>query len=276
MSVDLKGVPETLLIPLWARAAETAKPNPLVTDDKACEIVAGLDYDFSKFEKAWLTQVGVSVRTKLLDEGVRAFLRRNPDAVVVNLGAGLDTRYTRLAEENVLWYDLDLPDAIDLRRRFFTATDRWRFLPKSMFDLSWTDEVQDEGRPVLLIAEGLFMYFDEAELKPLVAGLAERFAGAEMFLETLASILVGRSRHHDSVTKMEEVPDFKWGLKDSRDLTRWHPAIEIAEEWNYFDFHKDRWKWFGRIARLPVLRSRMASRIVHLRFAKPAEGDRPA
>ena len=269
MNVNLSGVPETLLIPLWARATETMKSNPIVKDDKAREIIAGLDYDFSKFEKAWLSQVGVSVRTMLLDDGVHGFLIRDPNSVVVNLGAGLDTRYARLADNNVLWYDLDLPEAIDLRRRFFTETDRHRFLPKSMFDLSWTDEVRDEGRPVLVIAEGLFMYFDEIELKPLFARLSERFAGGEMLFEMLAPAMVGRSKHHDSVTKMGKVPEFKWGLRDSGDLAAWHPGIEIVEEWNYFDFHKDRWKWFGRIARLPVLRPRLATRIVHLRFAIP-------
>ena len=266
MKADLSGVPETMLIPLWARAEEARKPNPIFRDDKASELVSTIDYDFARFEKAWRSQVGVAVRTILLDNAVRAFLARNPDAVIVNLGAGLDTRYTRLGAMNVLWYDLDLPEAIELRRRFFAETEGYRLLPKSMLDPSWMDEIREDGRSVLLIAEGLFMYFAEDELRPLFKTLVARFPGAEMLFEMLPMALVGKSKRHDSVTKIGSAVDFKWALKNSREMTEWHPDIEFVEEWNYFDFHKDRWRWFGLVARLPFLRSSMAPRIVHLRF----------
>ncbi|MCG8511577.1 MAG: class I SAM-dependent methyltransferase, partial [Rhodospirillales bacterium] len=151
MKVELSGVSETLLIPLWARAAEGKRPDPIFTDTKAAEIVAGVDYDFSKFETAWKSQVGVAVRTKLFDDAVYEFQSRNPDGVVVNLGAGLDTRPVRIRLGDMTWYDLDLPESMGLRRRFFSESDRCRFLSKSILDLSWMDEVERDGKPVLLI-----------------------------------------------------------------------------------------------------------------------------
>lgn len=267
MNAKLAGIPETLLIPLWARAVEGRRPNPIVNDDKAAEMVSRIDYDFSKFDKSWLSQVGVSIRTMLLDNAVRAFLERNHAAVVINLGAGLDTRHERLGFKNICWYELDVPESIDLRRRFFMESERYRFLAKSMFDVSWVDEVDVVGKPVLLIAEGLFMYFTEEELKPLFKMLATRFSGGEMLFEMLAPFLVGKSKHHDSVGKIGSKAEFKWGLKNSREVTTWHSGIEFVDEWNYFDYRKDRWKWFGRIARLPFIRPRLSNRIVHLRFA---------
>jgi O-methyltransferase involved in polyketide biosynthesis len=242
-----------------------------VRDDKAAEIISKIDYDFSKFESSRLSQLGVSIRTMLLDKAASTFLRHNSDAVVINLGAGLDTRHDRLGLDEIDWYELDVPESIELRRRFFTESERYRFIPKSMFDESWMNEVEDARKAVLFIAEGLFMYFTEEELKPLFKQLVDRFPGAEMLLEAMGPFLVGRGKHHDSISKIDSRVEFKWGLKDSRDMMRWCPGIQFVEEWCYFDYHKDRAGWVGRVVRLPFIRSHLAPRIVHLRFANPCE-----
>jgi O-methyltransferase involved in polyketide biosynthesis len=230
------------------------------------EVVSLIDYDFSKFERSWLSQVGVSVRTMLLDNGVRGFLERSQKAVIINLGAGLDTRYGRLGLDGVRWYELDVPESIEFRRHFFVETDPYRFIAKSILDLSWMDDIEDDERSVLLIAEGLFMYFTEEELRPLFGAFADRFPNSDILFEMLAPLLVGREKQHDSLNRLDSAVEFKWGLKDSREMMRWHPNIQFIEEWNYFDYRKDRWKWFGAIARLPIFRPRLANRIVHLRF----------
>lgn len=268
---QLTGIPETLLIPLWARAAEGEHPEPIVRDDKAAKMVQQIDYDFSKFAKARLSQLGVAIRTMLLDQATSDFLRRKPDGVVVNLGAGLDTRRYRLGVETD-WYELDLAESLDLRRRFFEETDRYRFLTASVFDTEWMEKVDDGGRPVLLIAEGLCMYFEESELKPLFGRLAEHFPGAEMLVEVMGPAIVGKSKQHDSLSKIDNAPEFKWGIRDSRVMEAWHPDIRFVEELCYFDYHKKRAGWMGMIIRLPFIRSRIAPRIVRLRFEQSTEG----
>jgi O-methyltransferase involved in polyketide biosynthesis len=270
----LSGVPETLLIPLWARATETQRPCGILTDEAAVEIVSRIDYDFDQFQTSWKTQVGVAIRSVLLDAGVEDFLTRNPDGVIVNLGAGLDTRYTRVSPTWSRWYDLDLPDVIELRERLCPDCERHASLAYSVLDPAWMDEVEDEGEPVLMIAEELLMYFEEAELRPLFARTAQRFPGGEMLVEMVAPMMVGRARMHDSASKVEEGVEFRWGPADTRRICRYSPAIEFVEEWNYFDYHQERWGWLGRIGRLPLLRSRMACRIAHLRIAPSADGGR--
>ena len=267
MDAKLTGISETLLIPLWARATETGNNSPIVQDAKAVEMISRIDYDFSKFSGARLSQVGVSIRTMLLDRCVETFLRRNHDAVVVNLGAGLDTRHQRLCPRNTLWYDLDLPEAINLRRRFFSESDNYRFLEQSIFDFTWMDTVnspENRGRPLLVLAEGLLMYFDENEVRELFHAMARSLPGAELLVELLAPFLKGKSKRHESVKKTAEVPEFKWAIRRARELQTWHPNIYLIDEWNYFDFYKDRWGWIGKISRLPVIRNAMAQRIAHL------------
>ena len=80
---ELDAIPETMLIPLWAKATETMRKDALLVDSKAVEIMQKIDYDFSKFRKAKASQVGCCIRAKLIDEEVTAFLNEHPDAVVI-------------------------------------------------------------------------------------------------------------------------------------------------------------------------------------------------
>ena len=63
----LSGVPETLLLPLWACATETKFHRPISKDTRSVEIVEQMDYDFGKFSSAWVSQLGIAIRTKILD-----------------------------------------------------------------------------------------------------------------------------------------------------------------------------------------------------------------
>lgn len=264
--IRLQGIAETMLIPLWAKAMETQSAHrPIISDPKAVEMLGQIDYDFSKFERGRLTQVGVAVRTLLFDEFVRAFLARHEEAAIVNLGAGLDTRRHRLAPGKARWYDVDLPEAMAWRRVFFSEDAGCRFIEKSIFDYSWMDDVE-AGLPLLLLAEGLFMYFPEKRLRPLFQAMAERFPGADLYFEMLAPIMVGKSRKHDTVKMTASIPEFLWGIQHSADLNAWSPNIRFVDEWNYFDYQKKRWGPLGIVARLPLLRPLFASRIVHVRF----------
>lgn len=265
---DLVGIPETLLIALWARAAATQTENPIVHDAKAVEMVSNINYDFSRFEASnRFTKLGVAVRTVLLDNGLSAWLRAHPDTVVINFGAGLDTRHARMQCEAVDWYEIDVPETIALRRRFFSETDHYHFIAQSIFDLSWMGQVDTAGRTVIFLAEGLFMYFPEKQLKLFFRALAENFPGAEMLFEMLAPAFVGREKHHETVKRIDSQVAFKWGLKESREMEAWHQAIRFVSEWNYFDYQKKQWGLFGAVARLPFFRPRLACRIVQLRFA---------
>jgi O-methyltransferase involved in polyketide biosynthesis len=269
MEQKLTGVPETLLIPLWARAYETALPKPIIRDEKAVEMVARIDYDFSKFEKVWMSQVGVAIRAEILDEGASAFIAAHPDALVVNLGAGLCTRFSRVDDGRVTWCEFDLPEVAALRAQFFDETERHRLLTGSITDLEWMARIpRGENQPLLFIGEGLFMYFDEVIVKCIFIELAYRFPGAELLFEMLGPIIVGRSKQHDAVSKMDERPEFKWGIPSGAACAEWDAGIEFVQEWNYLDRHRERFHFLRLLANIPWCRKQMMNKIVHLRFLK--------
>lgn len=263
--VSLEGVSETLLIPLWARAAETKRSDPIIFDPKAVEICDALDYDFTRFDRAWMTQTGIAVRTKLIDEAVLDRIAGQPDTVFINLGAGLDTRFERVDNRRILWYEVDLPAVIEVRRHFFTETERHRFIGRSITDFTWMEDVDLQGRAPLILAEGLFMYFDEGDVRAVFRRLAQRFPGAEMIFEVLTPLAVGMSRFDECVSKVGGGKvEFKWSLPDCRELETWNLGIKLYCEWNVLDYCKRRWGYLAFMA--PLFFNLLGNRVVRVRF----------
>jgi O-methyltransferase involved in polyketide biosynthesis len=266
MEQNLKGVPETLLIPLWAKAVELENPHPIVKDYKAVEMMEKLEYNFSKFENEWATQISVVIRTEILDNETDAFISKHPQGVVINIGCGLDTRFSRLDNGKIYWYDLDLPESIELRRQFFNETDRYKMIAKSVFDYSWIHEIPNKNH-VMIIAEGLLMYFTEQELTDLIDNLIANFPDGEMLLETIPLSLVKQSKKQDLIKKQYQIEaQFNWGVKRGKDLEKLNSKINFIDERHYFDYHRDRWKIIRWLSLIPQFKSRFGNRIVHLKF----------
>ena len=145
-------------------------------------------------------------------------LQEKPNAVVINLGAGLDTRFERLENESIhCWVDIDVPESMNIRKKFFSEKENYRCISKSIFDEAWMDEITHSNEPVLFIAEGLFMYFTEDKLKPFFNRLVERFPGAEMLFEMLAPFLVGKSKKHETVRKIDSRAEVQMGAEEQPD-----------------------------------------------------------
>jgi O-methyltransferase involved in polyketide biosynthesis len=263
---NLKGIPETLLIPLWARAVEINHPSPIIKDYKAIEMLDQIEYNFKKFDDEWATQISIAVRTEILDDATREFMDKFPDAVIVNIGCGLDTRFSRLNNGKIYWYDLDLPEVINLRRQFFIETDHYQMIGKSVFDYTWIQKIPKE-KPVLIIVEGLFMYLTKEEVVELLNMLVKSFEGGEMLVETIPPFLVKQNKKHDIIKKQYQMDvQFNWGIKNGKELEKINPEIKFIEEWHYFDYHRDRWKSIRWLSLIPFFKNRFGNRIIHLKF----------
>lgn len=266
MKQKLEGVPETLLVTLWARAVEAEQDHPIFKDSKAMEMMGQIDYNFHRFDEEWPTQVSVAVRTEILDNAVKAFINSHPEGVIVNLGCGLDTRYYRLNNGTIRWYDLDLPEVIAVREKFFTETSRYKMLAKPFFDYTWMDEVKKD-KPFLIIAEGLLMYFRREEVKELLGKLVDSFPGGEMLMETIPPALVKQAEKQDLVKKQYQIDaHFQWGIKKGKDMEKLNGKIKFVEEWHYFNHHKERWRSIRWLSLIPTFKNRFGNRVVHLKF----------
>lgn len=178
----LTDVPETMLWTLHSRAQEAMRADGVFPDPKAVEIYESLDYDFER--SFGRSNPMAALRATLFDDVVSAFIDRNPGASVVNLGEGLETQRYRLPNKPCSWYTVDLPEAIAIRERFIEPDSQHMHLALSATDRAWMDHVPDDG-PVLIVAQGLFMYFKEQDVRRLLGDIAARFPQCEVVFDVV-------------------------------------------------------------------------------------------
>lgn len=178
--INLTGIPETMLWTLHNRAQEAGRSDRLLLDPECLRIYQSLDYDFERsFGKPDASHPCARVfSTTSSSIGWRL------TTVVVELGAGLETQFQRCDDGQVQWVCVDVPEALAVRDRFLPASERCRFVSKSALDPSWLDQV-DPSHGVFVTAQGLLMYFEEAQVQELFVGIVERFAGVELMFDTI-------------------------------------------------------------------------------------------
>ena len=122
--ITLTGVNETLFVPLYARALESRKPDHAFYDATAVRVVDTVDYDFAKHGKSKMNMWGCAARTILFDRMVKEHIEAYPDCSVVNLACGVDDRFSRVDNGRIRWYNVDLPDVIQVRREIIDPNPR--------------------------------------------------------------------------------------------------------------------------------------------------------
>jgi O-methyltransferase involved in polyketide biosynthesis len=211
----------TSLATLYLRAWDSHAKRSILGDHWAAEALDRIDYDFAKFKKRLRPQSNqflVALRAKQLDDWSAAFLARHPDATVLQLGCGLDSRMLRLDPPvAVRWFDLDVPQIIDRRRRLYPERDRYQMIGASVNDPGWLSQLPAD-RPVLIIAEGLLMYLAENDVRRLLQRLTDHFNSGELAFDGVAPWL----------TRLSKAAH--WGIRDGREIERWNPRLRCVEQ----------------------------------------------
>jgi len=268
----ISAVSETLFLPLYALALESRRPNPVMVDDGAVQLTQRLNETFASSDTRLFRRLAkgrlphgllttVSLRIRQYDRFVADFLEREPDGIVVNMGCGLDDRRRRVDNGRVRWYDLDLPEVIELRRRFLSESERMHFIASSVLDHAWLSQLPDEpGHRFLFLAEGLFMYLPADGVRALVVALRERFPGAELIAEFANSKIVktmqspwGRGKFKRQFSLSDDVV-YQFGLNESQELETWAPGIEFLGNWTYFDEDEPKLGWYRWFAGVSLFR----------------------
>ncbi|HEX2921414.1 MAG TPA: class I SAM-dependent methyltransferase [Bacteroidales bacterium] len=235
IKIELGEIQKTLFMPVWARAAETRKKKPVLTDFTAVEIMDSVDFDFTPMTNNLkeINQIAWVARCIRFDRVVSNFIHDHPQGTIVNIGCGLDTTWERLAVKPGMWYDLDLPDVIELKRKFTQETGNRKFIPGSFLDSEWFDNVViNDG--ILFIAMGVFVYFAEAEVRDFITMIAGRFANSEMFFDVTSPKGVEIANQVISKSGLDSVSFFKWGLTDKSVITSWDRRIRLVNTYHTF------------------------------------------
>jgi O-methyltransferase involved in polyketide biosynthesis len=265
--LDVSG---TMLITLYARARETQSRNPIISDLKAVEMIELIkkeiiDSDNPIHRKIIKDKynsklaVCMALRSRRFDKYVLDFLFMYPEGTVINLGCGLDTRFDRVDNGKVIWFDIDFPEVIELRRRFFKENSRHHFIEDSILNSEWIKKVKTGG-PYLILAEGVFMYLTESDVKDLLHKFLIDLGFADIVCEVTNRYWVDKMKNGYMQWKfkrnlgMTGGAVFTFGIPNSRYFEEWSKDFHFLDEWTYFDDHEKKLGWFNAFSFIEILR----------------------
>ncbi len=270
-SPNLNGVPETFLAPLYWKAMESQRPDAMIKDEKAVALVRQMNLDFSGVRQIRMNELLQAMRiifTREIDRYARDFLSYHPDEVVVHIGCGFDSRFERVDNGQVEWFDLDLPEVIELRRKLLgDEGKRHHLLGCSVLEDAWMEALRARrGRPCLFLAETVFVYFKEAQVKSLVLKLRDHFPGAELVFDGWRPFEVWLGNRY--LTKSQLSGLMRWGFWGSQEIEGWGESIHLLDEWGFFDRPEPRLARFRWMA--PLFRLFKPMRLFHFRLGEAA------
>ena len=259
-TIDLSGVPETMLWPLWNRAAEQQRRNRLLDDPLAADLVARIDYDFAgRFGRPNVHHV---IRARLGDELIQAHVDAcgNEQPVVVCLGDGLDTQPWRVADPRIHWLNVDVSEALALRERLWPVHAKTRTVRCSALDPKWTEAVPADCMP-FISAAGLLMYCQPIDVIRLLAMIADRMPGAMVFFDTIPPCFSRKKRQGFHVTARYREPRMSWGISvdDLPAFLDAIPGVTTGRVWTYADPYPERLRLLHLLSRIGPLRRRLAA-----------------
>ncbi len=226
--LNLGDVQETMLIPLHARAVETGKLHPVLRDYAAVDMVRAIDDDFRRFgERPSAMATFVALRTAVFDEWVGSFLARYQAGTVVEIGAGLSTRFERLDNGMATWVDIDLPDAIEVRRMFLPDQPRRQRIASSVLDRAWIDQVAGSPAPYLFVSEGVLVYLSESDVRRALGLITETFPGCRIAFDTYGDWLVREGGRRGPLRATQA--HLAWACDDPREIEEWGLGLRLVD-----------------------------------------------
>jgi O-methyltransferase involved in polyketide biosynthesis len=256
------------------RAKSSMEPANLRQEQKLSQNEASyrtfLDCGFGEIEKALGEYGGLSylVRGRKIDNVVKHFIAGHPRATIVNIGAGLDTTFSRLDNGAIHWYDVDLDEVIALRQKIIPARPRSICIAKSAFDHSWFKDVRfQEKDGILFVAGGVFFYFAEEKVRELCIALAKNFPAGELYFDGQTKMALKISNRMVKKAGNKEATMY-FSVNDPKIFNSWSPLLRLMAAEPYFqNIKRDRrWKMSTWVSMLFCDLLKMVS-FYHLKFA---------
>lgn len=252
--MNLEGVEKTMLLTLFAKAQHSQKKNHRFYDQKAIDVISQIDYDFTVADKDRFMKYGVISRTIVLDEMVSDYIDKHPHATIVNIASGMDTRFNRLDNGLIRWYNVDLENSANFRLQYIKDTQRVTTLAYSAMDSGWASEIKIESENVLFIIEGLSMYLTEKDNRDILKIISDNFRRCTVFVEIMPPVSV------ENVTEksVEETDSkFIWGVEKGSEIVKLNSAFRWIRDVNLFDGMNKFKPAFRLFTWLPFLRRKM-------------------
>jgi O-methyltransferase involved in polyketide biosynthesis len=265
-------VQETMLGPLWARAKYSQLYPEILYDKKSSEIIRNIDYNFTEIQEylgEW-RGIGLLVRAKNFDDALIKYIEKYPEATIINIGAGLDTTFFRVDNGRIRWYDLDLPDAIEFRRKYIPEPNRCSYISKSALDYTWFDKVEySPEKGIFIFAGGFIYYFQESEISALFNALALRFPNGKLVFDCISKLAI-KVAHKRGKKAGVKTPFWHIGIGNPiKTITKWSDKLKVIDWYTMYARTELNPKWSKKTIRMVKISEFFkTAKMVHIKFLK--------
>ena len=212
-----------MLATLYAKALDAQRNQPILGDVWAKDAVDRIDYDWTKTTITDRLSPSVTTRSLQFDTWAREFLAGRDRAVVLHLGAGLDSRVYRLDPgPGVEWYDIDYPAIMELREQIYPPRPHYHRIAASVTDPGWLDQIPAD-RPVLALGEGLTMYLTESDGIALLRRIVAHFPSGELQFDAFNRLGI-RSQWMNAVVRRSG-STLHWAIDGPDDIVKVVPGV---------------------------------------------------
>jgi O-methyltransferase involved in polyketide biosynthesis len=261
---------DSLFLTLYARARDYRRPHPILGDAVADQIVRSVDYDYGQLRIDTNLILSVALRAKKLDQVASDFLARHPDAVGLDLGAGLDTRAARLDPPSTVdWYDVDFPAVATARERLVPQQPNRHVVGADLTGKDWLDAIPSD-RPAVIVADGLMGFLSQDELVTLWNRLISHFPSGEIVFNSYTRFAIWLARHAPGTKTVADLVKFP-GMDDPREPEGWNPQLQLVREIvlsrepEVAEFPPG-WRRYHQLAAHSTAWSRTGTIVLHYRF----------
>ena len=192
----MDAVNKTLYIPLYGKSC-VSKKGIILRDPKAEEIWAMEGFTLKgKSASKWLSYY-MAMRAAVFDRWLRRQMEVMPEATVLHLGCGMDSRICRVGEQNHLWYDIDFPDVIAQRKRYYPENQCYKMLAANVTEDDFLSGVG--GESAIVVMEGISMYLKPEQLQDLMARLCVRFEQVSVLMDCYTEFAAKASKYRNPI-----------------------------------------------------------------------------
>ena len=212
-------VSRTLFIPLYGKT-QVSEKGIILNDPMAERIWKAEAFPIhGKSKSKWLAY-NMAMRARVFDDWTEAMLRANPDALVLHIGCGLDSRCLRVKETYANWIDADFPEVLSLRRKYYEENDAYHMMA---IDASKAEQIAGlpDSETAIVVLEGISMYLSNGQLKKLFLALQKKFKSVHVLMDVYTVFGAKASKYKNpinevGVTKVFGVDDIEALLSGTR------------------------------------------------------------
>ena len=211
----MNNVNKTLYIPLYGKAY-VSKKGIILSDKKAEQIWEEEGFPLKgKSKSKWLAYY-MGMRSTVFDEWLKEKIENFQDSVVLHLGCGMDSRVERVNASNREWYDVDFPEVIKERKRYYQETENYHMLQSDVRDMKWLQSIPKE-KTAIVVMEGISMYLSNEELKAVLKEINSHFEQVHLFVDCYTTFAAKASKYKNPINDVGVTKVY--GLDDPEILT---------------------------------------------------------